>query len=68
MELGGKAARPGANGASSGTYHDRTTRCRARQAYHGLPLFCPGKNKDKVCRTQRMVGLQSIVIALVRSL
>ncbi len=31
------------------------------------PCFCPGKDKDKVCRPQRMVGIQATVIALVKS-
>ncbi len=33
-----------------------------------LPLLCPGKNKDKVCRTLRLVGLQATVLALLSSL
>ncbi len=36
-----------ANGASSGTYHNRAARCLARQADHGLPLLCPGKEQGQ---------------------
>ena len=32
-----------------------------------MPLLCPSKNKDKVCWSQRVVGLQVTVTVLVRS-